>query len=265
MQSKIQFISLLGLVIAGILYFKSFLGFSIQKHIFEFGFSQQADLRSRLMHAYLIVPYTFHLNRNTASLVQNIVTGTFNFANGILMPTLFASSNFVITFALLLLLLKTDLIATASILVVLLLMFSLLYQSKDKVACWGREGDDADIEMIRVINHGLEGFKETRLIGCESYFEKQMAEQAKRFKVSLAAFNTFSLLPRYTLELLLVTFLVGFTITYLIFNHSSESLTATLDVFGMASIRLLPAASSLMQSFANIRNYTMLLISFILI
>lgn len=253
-HSEVQFVSLLGLVIVGILYFKAFLGFNIQKYIFEFGFGQQAYLRSKLMHAYLTVPYIFHLNRNTALSIQNIVNETSGFANGVLMPILFSTSNFTIICALVILLFQTDLMATASILAVLLLVSSFLYRFKDKVARWGKEGHEADIEMIRIINHGLGGLKETRIIGCESYFENQMAEQAERFKVAVAAFNAFSLLPRYTLEPLLITFLVGFTITYVVSNHSLQSLTATLGVFGMASIRLLPAASNFMQSLGNIKN-----------
>lgn len=252
--SDIQFISLLGLVIVGILYFKAFLGFNLQKYIFEFGFSQQADLRCRLTQAYLKAPYIFHLNKNTAFLIQNILSETHHFANGILMPILFTSSNIAVIFGLTLLLFQTNFIATSSVFVVLLFVSSCLYRFKDKLARWGKEGYEADIEMIRIINHGLGGFKETKIIGCESYFENQMAEQAQKFKRAIAATNAFSLLPRYTLEPLIVTFLVGFTITYLLSNQSSETLAGTLGVFGMASIRLMPAASNVIQTVGSLRH-----------
>jgi ABC-type multidrug transport system fused ATPase/permease subunit len=252
-HSEIQFISILGLGIVGILYLKSFLGFNTQKHIFEFGFGQQANLRVRLMQSYLQAPYSFHLNRNTAVLIQNIITETDKFANGVLMPVLFSVSNLTITCALTLLLLKTDLIATTTILGILLFLFLILYRFKDKLVRWGKEGHEADVEMIRIINHGLGGVKETKVIGCESYFENQLKEQAQKFKVAVASANAFSLLPRYALEPVIITFLVGFTIAYLLFNQTPETLTATLGVFGMASIRLLPAASNLMQTFGGLK------------
>jgi ABC-type multidrug transport system fused ATPase/permease subunit len=253
-SSDVQFISLFGLVIVGILYVKSFLGFNIQKYIFEFGFSQQANLRCLLMQAYLKAPYIFHLNKNTAILIQNIITETHNFANEILMPIMFTGSNIAIILGLTILLLQTNFIATISILMVLLLVSLVAYKFKDKLARWGKEGYEANIEMIRLINHGLGGLKETRVIGCESYFENQMAQQAEKFKTAIAATNAFSLLPRYTLEPLIVTFLVGFTIIYLLSNQSSESLAGTLGVFGMASIRLLPAASIVIQAVSNLRH-----------
>ncbi|GAB4233130.1 MAG: ABC transporter ATP-binding protein [Stanieria sp.] len=252
-SSEIQFIGFLGLVIVGILYLKAFLGFKIQKYIFEFGFGQQADLRLKLLHAYLTVPYVFHLNRNTAVLIQNILTETDNFANGVLMPILFGFSNLVVILALTILLLKTNLIATASIFIILLLVASILYWFKNKLARWGKEGHESNVEMIRLINHGLGGFKETKVIGCESYFENQMVQQAGKFKIAVTNANAFSLLPRYILEPLIITFLVGFTIAYLLQNQSAETLTATLGVFGMASIRLLPAASNFISTVASVR------------
>ncbi|MGB5711616.1 MAG: ABC transporter ATP-binding protein, partial [Waterburya sp.] len=64
-SSEVNFVVVLGIGVAGILWLKSIIGFSVQKYIFGFGFGQQADLRTRLMRAYLKVPYTFHLSRNT--------------------------------------------------------------------------------------------------------------------------------------------------------------------------------------------------------
>lgn len=253
-NSEVQFVSFFGFAIVGLLYFKAFLGFSLQKYIFNFGFSQEADLRTKLMKAYLRAPYIFHLNRNTAISIQTIVTETHKFANGVLMPFLFSASNLTILVVLTLLLLKTDFIATSIILIVLLLVSAFLYRFKDKIARWGKEGHEADIEMIRIINHGLGGFKDTRIIGCESYFEKQIAEQARKFKGAVVSYNAFSLLPRYMLEPLLITFLVSLTSVALVTNQKPETLTATLGVFAMASVRLLPAASNLMQSFGGIKN-----------
>jgi ATP-binding cassette, subfamily B, bacterial PglK len=258
-DSEVKFVSSVGLGIVTILYVKSFLGFNVQKYIFEFGFSQQAHLRSRLMQSYLNAPYLFHISRNTAGLIQNIITETHNFANGILMPLLFSLSNLTVMLGLIVLLIQTNFIATASIFVVLLGLFALVYQFKDKLARWGKEGHEADTEMIRIINHGLGGFKETKVIGCESYFESQIAIQAERFKVAVASANAFSLLPRYILEPLIITFLVAFAIGYLVTNQSTDTLAATLGVFGMASIRLLPAASNVIQTIGSMRHSTYVL------
>lgn len=253
LQSEIQFVVLFGLVIIVVLYFKAFLGFNIQRYIFKFGFGQQANLRLKLTRAYLTVPYTFHLSHNTALLIQNIVNETLEFANGVLMPILFSFSNFTIACALVILLLTTNFLATTIILVAILLAFCILYQFRNTIIRWGKEASETSMEMIRIINHALGGLKETRVIGCESYFENQMYEQARRFKEVIANYNAFSSLPRYVLEALLITFLVAFTTISLISHQSPQSLASTLGIFAMASFRLLPAVSSLMQAYNGIK------------
>ena len=252
-SSEVNFVVILGLGVVVLLWLKSIIGFTVQKYIFGFGFSCQADLRTRLMKAYLKVPYTFHLSRNTASLIQNILNETLVFANGVLMPTLFVGANLAIVLALLILLFTTDAVVTASVFTVLLIVFAFIYQFRRRVAAWGKQASAANKKMVQIINHGMGGFKETRVIGCEGYFEQQLEEQAQKYKQVVEKFQAFSLLPRYTLEPVLISFIIGFTIVSLLAQKNLDTLTATLGVFGLASVRLLPAASNLMQSYSGIK------------
>lgn len=253
-DSERDFVILFGLAVVVILWIKSMLGFNVQRYIFGFGFGQQAELRTRLMHSYLQAPYTFHLSRNSASLIQNILNETLVFANGILMPILFAGANLTIVTALSILLLVTNATATITILTILLILFVFIYKFRGKIATWGQEASKSNNKMVQIINHGIGGFKETRIIGCESYFETQIQKQAKIYQQVSEKFHAFSLLARYTLEPILITFIVGFTIFSLFVGQSLETLAATLGVFGIASVRLLPAASNLIQSVGGIKH-----------
>lgn len=252
--SEMNFLLLFGFLVIAIFFVKSFLTFTVQKYIFDFGFNYQGELCSKLMSAYLAAPYTFHLGRNTATLIQNIVNETDRFCNGVMMPLLVSTSNLVITLAISILLVKTDAVASLLISGIVLVAYVIVQSFKDKMSRWGKEGSEAVTEMIRTINHGLGGLKESRIIGCESYFEDHMREQAKKFARSTTLAVSFSTLPRYVIEALLITFLIGFTFIYLSINRSNpQNLSAVLGVFGMASIRLLPAVSNLMSSINSIR------------
>ena len=253
LTSDSSFIVIFGLIVISVLWIKSLLGFNVQRRIFAFGFGHQADLRSRLMTAYMQVPYTFHLNRNTASLIQNLLNETLVFANGILMPILFATANLMIVIALLTLLFTTNVLATSSILLVILILFLFIYKFRRRVAGWGKEASESNKEMVRIINHGVGGFKESRILGCASYFEGQMNVQAQKYKRSVENYHAFDLLPRYILEPVLITFIVGFTVISLFLGRNIESLTATLGVFGIAAVRLLPAASGLIQAYGGVK------------
>jgi ATP-binding cassette, subfamily B, bacterial PglK len=254
LKSNEQFLLVMGSVVISIFYIKSFLSFSAQKRIFEFGFHQQGELSSRLMRAYLAAPYTFHLGRNSAGLIQNIINETERFSNGLMMPLLTSISNAIVILALVILLLKTNAIASLTIAGVLLISFFLFSRFKDRITQWGKIGSDSRTEMIRLINHSLGGLKETRVLGCESYFQQQMEHETHRYAVSASLALSFSNLPRYIIEAFLITFLIGFTFLFITVNQgNTQDLSSVLGIFALASIRLLPATGNLMSAINGIR------------
>ncbi|WP_245893989.1 ABC transporter ATP-binding protein [Chamaesiphon polymorphus] len=253
LTSDSQFISVFGLGIIIIFYIKVFINFSSQKYIFEFGYNQQAEIALRLMKAYMTAPYTFHLKRNSADLIQNINNETNRFANGLMMPLLTSVSNALISLALLCLMIKTDPLAFVTIIGVLMIAFMGIYALKNPLKRWGQESSEAGAKIIQAINHGLGGLKETKVIGCESYFENQLHEQVKKYGVSTSLANSFSNLPRYMIEAFLVTFLILFTIIFISTNKDPQNLNSVLGIFAIASIRLLPSVSNLTSSINGIR------------
>jgi ATP-binding cassette, subfamily B, bacterial PglK len=255
-DSKPKFIAYFGILIVCVFYIKSLISFTIQRKVFKFSYGQKGDLSQRLLRGYLAAPYTFHLTRNSASLVQNILQETNNFCNGIMLPFLNSISYSVVIICLGFLLIKTNIIATFSILVILLIPFLLYQNFKGRLALWGKEASVSQVGILRTINHSIGGFKETRIIGCEGYFDDQMSQYIKGFENAVSSAQTFKLLPRNLIEAFLITFLVGFVSLTLFTSQNTQSLTPMLGIFAIASIRLIPAVSQLTNSLASIRNYS---------
>lgn len=249
-----NFIALVGLFIVVIFCIKSFISWRLQTYVFIFSYKQQGLLMTKLMHAYLTAPYTFHLRKNSAHFIQSVISDTQSFSNSVLSTLLTTASNSVITCLLIGLLCATNLAIIVVFIGILLPLFFLFNRFKDKIVQWGREAGQANEAMVRIINHGLGGIKETQLIGCGSYFEKQLSEQAWRFADASGAFYAFKLSPRLIIETLLVTSIVGFVSVFLIFNQNTEDLISVLGIFALASIRLIPATSNLMTGISVLRN-----------
>ena len=252
--TPIRFIATLGLLIVVIFCIKSFISWRVQTNVFEFSFKQKGELASRLMHAYLTAPYTFYLDKNSANIVQNVVSETHTFSASILITLLTCISNFTIVLFLSALLFATNLIAVIAILCLLLPLIFIFYSFRHQIEAWGKRLSQSNEAMIRTINHGLGGVKETKVIGCEQYFESQIAAQAEDYAQAASAFYAFKISPRIIVETILVLFLVGFTSVYLVVNQNIESLTATLSVFALASIRFIPAISNLISGISILRN-----------
>lgn len=256
-SSDQYFLIALGMLVMIAFYIKAFLSFQAQKTVFKFGYTLKAELSYKLLKAYLEAPYSFHLRINSATLIQNVMGTTDNVCIGVVMPLLTAVSNAVITLALILLLIKTSAMALVLIVLLLPIVIGLIKLLKSHLSFWSKEGWEAAAEMIRIINHGLGGLKETRVIGCENYFEQQMEEQTERYAQNLTLAQGYGNLPRFVMEAFMITFLVGFTLLFLNFNQGSErNLTAVLGIFALASIRLLPAISNLVGNINSFRANT---------
>ena len=247
-NSEQQFLIVLGLLVIVAFYVKAFFSFNAQKSVFEFGYGLKGKLAYKLMKAYIEAPYSFHLGTNSATLIQNLVTSTDMVCIGLIMSLLTSISNGVVILALIILLVNTNSMALILIAIIMLVSLGLLYPMKDRLIRWGTEGWKSNSEMIRIMNHGLGGFKETRVLGCESYFKQQMEVQTKKYARNLSLASGYGNLPRFVIEAFMISFLIGFTLLFINLNRGDEqNLTAVLGIFALASIRLLPATGNLIS------------------
>lgn len=253
LESQGHFVALLGLLIVCIFLVKSVLIFRLKKNIYLFAFNNQGSLRLRLFETYLTVPYTFHLTRNTAIAIQNILNETSQF-NALLLEALNSCVNIVILVLLILLLIATDPLAMLIISMTLLVAFSILYKYKHKFSHWGKKMSTSQANMIRIVEHGLGGIKETKIFDCKSYFIDQLAEEAHSYANTASLFVTFNMLPRIVIEFIIIAFIIGLTSLSLLFNGDSEDLLATLGIFAVVAIRLIPSVTQLTKGLAKIRS-----------
>lgn len=254
-DSSSEIIVFLGLAIITFFGIKAVIYFGTQVYIFHFASSYKAKLSLRLLKAYLTVPYEFHLNRNTASLIKNIVIETNHLYQACLLPLLNSISNVVIVGFLLVLLAITDLRLLGLILMVFLPIFVLFHLLRNKFKRWGRIVSQSQQGMIRAISHALGGLKETRVIGCEPYFEREMEHYVNQFARSMTFFQSSQILPKTLIETVLIAAIMLFlVVTQLSSTQSIQEITGILSVFAVAAIRLIPSTSNVIKSIAQIRN-----------
>jgi ATP-binding cassette, subfamily B, bacterial PglK len=110
LQSDVQFVIYIGIAICIIFTTKSLLYFFSQSYIISFAYGQQKQVMLKLLKAYLEVPYTFHLNHNTAGLINSITFETYRFCSEFLLPLLQGIASLVVLAVIVALLAKTDLL-----------------------------------------------------------------------------------------------------------------------------------------------------------
>jgi len=124
---------------------------------------------------------------------------------------------------------------------------------RNKVKVFGKKNNIANIKMVKGIHEGLEGLKEIRVLGSEEYFLNQVRDGAIKDNKYGLYHGMIKEIPRYLIEFILILFVVILVILTLASGDSLQKLLPTLAMFGLAAIRLLPAANFISKGLATFR------------
>jgi len=253
-KEKEQLLIYAGIILVVIFFLKAISVIFVNYKIIYFSQEQNTRLRSYLMHSYQSLPYTDYLQRNSSEYVNSIHSLVGGFSGNVLLPLLRLISDGIVAIAILLLLAWSDLIA---LLLLLVLLGSLVigYDRifRDKIKSYGIVANKASATMVQNINEGIEGLKEVRILGKEFYFYQKVRNNAQIMTKAESIRQVITVAPRYLLELSLITFVVLLIIVNLWMGGEQHSLLSTLGVFGVASLRLLPATNTLSNSLIQLR------------
>lgn len=244
----------LGVILVAVFMFKAAVAIMINRRVIGFGFSEQARLRALLMDSYQRMPYTELLRRNSSEYLYAIQQLTHQFAGSVVMPGLRTISELLAVVAIMTLLAWQNPHALG-ILIALLVLMVVLYDRifRRNLKVYGERANQAATGMVRGVNEGIEGLKEIRILGRESHFYQAVKRHAEDYSSYSTRSQAIAAAPRYILESLLVTFIVLLVLTSLAFEGDLKTLMPTLGVFGLASLRLLPAATGLSANLLQLR------------
>lgn len=216
--------------------------------------NQQVKLSRDLFKEYLIKPYTFHLQRNTADLLRNVNEEVSKVFQGIVISGFQLFTELLVIICILVLLLVTAPVATmvASILLggSVFLFFAIL---RKKISFLGKEQQMVNGTMIKWVNQGLGASKEVKVSGRENFFinaytgESQIKANNSRYMKMLEQ------VPRLFIETLLVSIVLITMLIVVYQGTSTTQLVSTMALFAMAAFRLMPSITRVVALITTIR------------
>jgi len=216
--------------------------------------NQQVKLSRRLFREYLTKPYTFHLQRNTATLLRNVNTEVTRVFGGIIISGFQLFTEILVTIFILLLLLFTEPIATITATILLggsVLLFFKIFNKK--ISTLGREQHRISALMIKWVNQGLGASKEVKVSGKEEFFINAYTAQSKTSANNNRYMGMLQQVPRLFIETLLVA-IVLITMLIIVFQGmSTDHLVSTMALFAMAAFRLTPSINKVVSLITQIR------------
>ena len=244
-----------GLALITIFLIKAVSAIAINYLLLKFCHRQSVALRSSLMNAYQNLPYIEYVQRNSSDYIHNINLAD-RFANGTLLAFLRVVCDATVVIAIVLLLAITDflaLVSLASLLISVGVIYDLLFRSK--VKSYGQLSNEASVLILKSVQEAILGLKELRILGKERYFYQAMTVAAKKYADVSVKSSLINLSPRFLLEVLMISFIVFLVSLAGLSNRPLVDLIPLLGMFGVASIKLAPAATSIISGISKMRFY----------
>jgi ABC-type multidrug transport system fused ATPase/permease subunit len=244
------------LLLSSILFFftvKYFYLLFLNKKQTFFSTSLSSDLSQKLFNGYMKLPYSFHLNNNSAILLRNIqievyqiTTVTQAFIN------LFMELSVIVGMIMMLFLIEP--LGAFCVAIFLLITASLFHQkNKKNIYNWGVKRKISSSKMNKYILEGLGGVKDIKFLGRESYFINRYQNHNVEYSIINANSIFLSQVPRLYLELLSIFALVFMIIIQIYQGRSTEELIPILSMFLAASFRLIPSVNKILAALQSIK------------
>lgn len=242
------------LVLVGVYLIKTMFLALLARQQMRFAFGVQAQLSQRLFTAYLRQPYTFHLQRNSALLIRNVINEVGVFTFNTILPGMLLLTESLVLFGLCSLLLVIEPLGALIVAGVLgTSAWGFHRLTRRRIAQWGEARLHHEGLRIQRLQEGLGGAKDVKLLGRETDFLDQYSvhnvESARVGQLQL----TMSQLPRLWLELLAVSGIAILVISMLTQGRSLGTVLPALGLFAAAAFRLMPSVNRVLSAVQSLR------------
>ena len=243
-----------GILIVVVYFTKAIATLILQGSITRMSESIRGNVMTRLLDAYQHRPYRIHLEQPSSDLINRLLWYSSAFATGFVGATLrFLSDALVFLFI-------SVTIAAANpkamlllgTVLVLVFAFVQLY-IKDRLIRATAIQARMNSEVIHSSTQALAGLREVRILGCESYFLARLTAACQGLVEGSRQQNVLTMIPRQSIEFTMVTFIVALVFLSRYLNPADPDLLPFLGLMGAAAIRLMPASTSMLTSFNQVR------------
>ncbi len=239
------------------------LGFSLSFKAVTFYFQsrfislREYSIGRRLIESYLIQPYSWFLNRNSADLSKNILSEVEAVVNSGVAALINLVAHGMVVFTLVILLISVDPKLAIVICLILGLAYGIIYTLiRGLLSSFGKKRLKSNNLRFSAVSETFGAAKEIKVGGLEKVYIDRFSEPAKNYSKYKAMIFALGLLPRYAIELIVFGGML-LVILYLMANSSSFiSIVPIIALYAFAGYRLMPSLQQLYLSLSVLRTIT---------
>ncbi len=233
---------------------RAFAAIWVNYKILSFSKVLDVSLRIKLLESYQSLPIKDFNNRNSSGYIFTVNSRVTELTNGVLPKGLRVVSDIVVLTLIssfLFLVEPKIVILTTTVLFVFSYIYVVFFRPYLESASntYQINGE----LMNKVLQDGVRGIKEVKVYDAGEYFINQLKKSSSKLGKALVMEELISLSPRLFLEFILVFLVLIIAYMLLLGNSNIEHTISVLTIFGIASMRLMPIASSLIGAFSTFR------------
>lgn len=223
-----------------------------KNYIFRFSYNTQMKLSTRLLGTYMKEPYTFHLNKNIATLQRSLHEDTSRFMQ-VILYSLELVAELAVCFVLVVYLMIVSKSITIIVLTLLVLCVGIFTLTTRKYSRkLGQDNQGYQGKIFQWMNQALGGIKEIKILERETYFTDEFQKYYKKYARGLQIARTISILPKYLVEAVSMTGILIAIVVKLIFGEADMTYyLPQLTVFAVAAMRLMPSVGRINEHTTN--------------
>jgi ABC-type multidrug transport system fused ATPase/permease subunit len=244
-----------GMAVLFVVYFVKalFLAFLAWKQN-AFIFGVRAILSQRLFTGYLRQPWSFHLQRNSAQLINILANETNQFTASALQPALVLLTEVLVLAGTCMLLIVIEPWGTLVLVSVLgFAAWSFQQLTSSHLLRWGKARQYHESQRIQHVQQGLGGAKDVKLLGREAEFLARYSMHNIGSTRVVEWQNTLQQLPRLWIEVLAVGGLAILVVVMIAQGKPPATMLPTFGLFAVAAFRIMPSANRAIGALQSLR------------
>ena len=212
------------------------------------------NISKRLLEYYLSQPYSWFLNRNSATLGKTILSEVSNVIGKGLDPMMQLITSIIITITLFLLLVLVDVKLTVVAILTMGTFYGLIYTfNRNLINRIGKEVFRANEQRFKVLNEAFGGSKEVKGGGLEQAYISQFAKPAIRIAQHSALQQLIAQIPRFSLEGIAFGGMIIIILYFMTLGKAIDNVLPLIALYTFAGYRLLPALQKIYISMTYLR------------
>ncbi len=220
----------------------------------RFGHQKRYIISRKLLSHYLYEPYVFFLNRNSAELVQYLLSEVGRLVTGVLIPCMQVFARSIAVILIIIVLFVVNPLVAVCVIGLVGGGYGVIYAFvRKRLSKVGKKHLTYSRQIVKALYEAFGGIKDIKLYGKEQVFIERYSRPA-RDVIDCYCWQFFvEVFPRYAFETISFGAILFITVYTVVIRKEHQLVVPLVGLYALAAYRFMPSLQQIYQDITNIR------------